>query len=534
MFRVVARHCRRLHADREGQSMPIIVVSLILLVVFSVAVINTGVHVSERQQMQTAVDATAYSGAAVKAKGMNLIAGTNLLLEALMTIRVISEITRDVVRALASATTGLCPLTPLCPLHVLLRGAALFLTPVVNAAVEAINFLMSAIVVIAAGIRIAIPFLAAVTAFRIAERNRADGALIWPVVDPLPVSKASRVVLCRRVAENFGDALTQIPVLDRALRIGLVRRAVEAAMRALVMVYCDGGAAASVDSILGDILGDKAVREEKDCGRCRTADGFKKATYKLAGGNVIMRPYRYAASTRSWAPSGPERRLPLDGEAHAEFTRSRDPGDPAYYEERSSRPRRNCPGVSKAGVLNSFPRSPADGDIHEQKRYEAYFRFHSCSVRQKPQGSLGRPSSNDCQPTPHLLADSNNRDACSVTEPADYQTLLDEGKFDVAAVAWLSLESGQLRGDRYRPLAGVLGDEGSRYITVAKAQFYSQEGHDMWHMDWRARLIRTEFPPFDLNEAAAGFGDSRIGIDPRRPAGSLFPDAPLGQKGRGP
>ena len=516
MFRIVARHCRRLHDDREGQSMPIIAVSLLLLVAFSVAVINTGVHVTERQQMQTAVDASAYSTAAVKAKGMNMIAATNLLLETLMTFRVIVEITRDALDIAATATTPLCPATFGCPIHVALRAVASFFRPIANAAARIINeVIFPAIVLAAQIIRVAIPVLAIVTGFRIAQRNRADGALLWPLIDPLPVSPVSRVALCDRVAQNFENVIGSIPGIGRVLDVPLLGDAITGIIRGLIGLYCDGGAAVAAAGSID--LGENSVREERNCNTCRSANGARDASYRVLNASVTTVTFVFRPDNNDVLRAREESRStdPMSGADRRRFFR-RSGEDGRDYLVRG-RPFR-CESGAFDHVLSTegrAPPNPVNGTQFTERTFNARLQFQSCVIEQEVEGDFEPPASTQgggCDPTPHLLDDGERASGCGVTRGSDYQTMLDDGAFDVAAVAWLDIDETDInRQSRYRPLAEMMGDEGSFYVTLANAQFYSQaEPHDMWHMDWRARLVEFELPGIDLGAVRGAFGSADL------------------------
>lgn len=531
MFRLVARHCRRLHDDREGQSMPIIAVSLLLLVVFSVAVINTGIHVTERQQMQTAVDASVYSAAAVKAKGMNMIVVTNLLLEALMAFRVIMEIVRDAILVAAIATLPLCALPGGCSVPTALFKAYNKFRQIVEKINKVIDKLFIVITKIAEVIKRTIPILAAVTAFRIAERNEANGALIWPIIDPLPVSKHDRKALCDHLQDTAVGFFQDIPVVGDIISLPILGDAIQGIIRGLVGLYCNGGPAQAAAGVLGDVLGDDSTREERNCNRCRSSDDVRGSSFSVVSGPTTTRTtftYREDSNgNRYWQPSNPQS-TPMPPSEYGQHGIERHHNavtDTAggFHWKKSGKPARSeCGGAfdRDLGTNGAPPANPNPplGTTYVEERKSVRLNFHSCAIKAPPQGTFGGGSGggSGCDPTPHLLDHDPKREGCGVNSGGDYQTLIDARKMDVDGFAWLDIGQNQLQtARRYRPLGALCGDTGSFYFTAARAQFYSQgEPHDMWHLDWRARLVPqslTDILNFDFGDSSTELGDIGVG-----------------------
>ncbi len=77
--RSIERVVRRLHRDDGGQSMAFVALTGFLICAFVILMLNNGRNLSHKVTCQNAVDAAAVSAATWQARGMNLIAMTNIM-----------------------------------------------------------------------------------------------------------------------------------------------------------------------------------------------------------------------------------------------------------------------------------------------------------------------------------------------------------------------------------------------------------------------------------------------------------------------
>jgi len=77
--RAIQRVLRRLHRDSGGQSMAFVALTGFLICAFVILMLNNGRNLTHKVRCQNAVDASAVSAATWQARGMNLIAMTNIM-----------------------------------------------------------------------------------------------------------------------------------------------------------------------------------------------------------------------------------------------------------------------------------------------------------------------------------------------------------------------------------------------------------------------------------------------------------------------
>ena len=75
----LARFAGRVHRDERGTISIMTVFALFMFTILLVKIVNVGRHLDDKLRMQNAVDAAAYSGGVVMARGMNTLAFTNHL-----------------------------------------------------------------------------------------------------------------------------------------------------------------------------------------------------------------------------------------------------------------------------------------------------------------------------------------------------------------------------------------------------------------------------------------------------------------------
>ncbi len=114
--RLLHRSTTGLHRDTGGQSLAFVALTSFLLCAFVILMLNNGRNLTHKVEAQNAVDAAAVSAATWQARGMNLIAMTNimqsmLLAEAIFTEAVFWATTMSLATAISNAS---CYCDPYC------------------------------------------------------------------------------------------------------------------------------------------------------------------------------------------------------------------------------------------------------------------------------------------------------------------------------------------------------------------------------------------------------------------------------------
>jgi hypothetical protein len=99
---------RRLHRDEGGNILVIAVAASLLLVAMLWAIIGTGQRVVQKETIQSSADAAAFSAAVIKAKGLNLISFCNLVMAMLMAIVMLLRIIKFALISAAVSLSVLC------------------------------------------------------------------------------------------------------------------------------------------------------------------------------------------------------------------------------------------------------------------------------------------------------------------------------------------------------------------------------------------------------------------------------------------
>jgi hypothetical protein len=99
---------QRLHRDEGGNVAVLAVAASLLLVAMLWAIIGTGQRVVQKETIQSSADAAAFSAAVIKAKGLNLISFCNLVMAMLMALVMLLRIIKYALVATAVSLSVLC------------------------------------------------------------------------------------------------------------------------------------------------------------------------------------------------------------------------------------------------------------------------------------------------------------------------------------------------------------------------------------------------------------------------------------------
>lgn len=484
MFRLIARHTRRLHDDRSGQSLILLVFVLSLLVVFTATIINTGAHVSVRQEMQTAADAAAYSGAAVKAKAMNIIALTNQAMVSIMAMIVVAKFVKYTLAIVHYGLMGACAfLNPAaCFAAGLVGQARSMMDPFINGIISFLERVMTLLEAIATAVAALAPAWAIITVHRIARKNGADVGIGLPERWALPSKKVAREYLCDRVAEQARDFARDIPIIGNAPLIGGI---IQRAVGGISSIICNG---AGSFELTPEEDGEAPPQGSTDCNVCKSKNNLTQTAWTLEGGTIRRDTY-----------------VEIDGTPQLQSTDM----DSLQAGALMSLPGRGMLDQVDTTCTNQIARdqtattqgpSPPPSTI-VTTRHEL-FSFKACAWPAEPvtldAESLGDGFGGGSCPGPHPRLLGRNDDCNGGPDSLD--ALRADGWLSMGAIAQRSAPPG--------PMAGLLGERESRSIlTFAAAEFYGQTG-DLWHSDWRARMrpVRADSLVGSLGYLATAIG----------------------------
>src|SRR6185369_16779402 len=99
---------KALHRDERGNIIVWYIACSLLMVGLLWAIIGVGARMVQKETVQSAADAAAFSSAVVKAKGLNLIAFCNLVMSALLAVIMLLKLVKAGLFAAAVATSVAC------------------------------------------------------------------------------------------------------------------------------------------------------------------------------------------------------------------------------------------------------------------------------------------------------------------------------------------------------------------------------------------------------------------------------------------
>jgi hypothetical protein len=454
-------------------------------------VAGVGQAALEQQTVQDGADAVAYSNAAAKARGMNLLALINLVMSAALAVLVALKVLQAILAVAIAAVGVACIVTQgaACGAMAPLGQALDKVTSIADKVEPRIKDVLDGLEKASDEINDIVPLLAQAEAVYISARGEYDpvvAGFAWPVTDPLPTKKGSFEDLCERAGEDVVRMSTFfLPGGLPEMAQSTVGELVGGLAGTFSGYFCGGSDAPPPDSMTQEVplplsdhheCDDAAARPSEAEGGCATAQCDQCAAWGCAACIGLMKKSEYVKGlwTRrvdrfvEWPDVGGgtsvsvedpgTRELvwlggdPCDGEGHCGA------GPICITEERE-----------EAGVGY-----PADA---ERVTRTAFLDFHGCLVKRKIETKVeGEPLDPDEWAKPRVLDEE----------------LLPEG----LRVRGFVL-SGSGRGARRRKVA-IAGGGGPAFgldgrVAFAGADFLSAAG-DLWHMDWRSRLVRFRFP----------------------------------------
>ncbi|MDD5306917.1 MAG: hypothetical protein PHU25_06300 [Deltaproteobacteria bacterium] len=203
---------RDMGVDR-GAVMVMATFAALFLVALVYHVAGVGGAALEQQIMQDAADATAYSAATAKARGMNILALINLVMAAVLSVLVAIKVLQAVLVTAIAAVGVACVVTSgaACGAMAPLGMALQRVTDIADDLEPAVKRILQGLEKAADVVNEVVPVLAQAEAVYISTRGEYDPAELgfaWPVAGELPTRKGSFEELCEKAGEDVVVAST--------------------------------------------------------------------------------------------------------------------------------------------------------------------------------------------------------------------------------------------------------------------------------------------------------------------------------------
>jgi hypothetical protein len=463
----------RLHRDEGGNVLIIYVAAALLLVGMVWALIGTGARVVQHETIQSSADAAAFSASVIKAKGLNIIAFCNLVMALLLALVML-------LRAIKYALIGLAVVVSICAaIPVIfnpLEPACVALAPdldefasttypqLEDKAEKFIKIAMKGLSVTERAVAHITPILAFAEAYHIGtddayKKNFGGGDLMtvaWPLpIEGLPVKDAT----CKDLADNAKQYIDDIAkmIIDKILGVlhvpslitGMVSKAIEAVVAPLAGTLCGGSSTIDV----------AVKKQSSDCNTCRNAKNVKLSTW---------------SGKQVWRNSD----VPQDQ------WKGTNPGSINHMEagtcQMQSMPDWSCPG---SGSTIGSPMQTCNSD-NSGKKWQGLV-FQSCLYQDTEEQKVTGES--DWPPALVFTDDWKSK----VNTRAF--TVLSDSKMAERRQSVSVAEPASKRG-------GAAPLPVNQMLGMAQGEWMAWNGHeDLWHMDWRARLV-----PFTFGDTTDG------------------------------
>lgn len=432
------RRLKALHADEGGNIIVLYVAAALLLVGMLWALIGTGARMVQKETIQSSADAAAFSAAVIKAKGLNIIAFCNLLMAVLLAVIMLLRLIEGALYIVAAGAAVACffGATVLCPIPPWATSTAVKYRNIREQIEPRIMDAMKGLAKLERAVNKTFPALAAVEAYRVGthdsyQKHFGKGTLVT-VAWPLPVGKD----LSLPTKDGTWDQLCDeaVNTFDRVVKTTLSKIGVPS-----VVAGAFGGALKKLLSPLKGIL----------CG-------------SGGGGSGALMVDKTVEKTSCGECSG------------AEATR--------WIGDRVSDTDTNVilargETVSEAGFNAYLCNNEPDGRRLIGNKWYINAKFVSCLKREQQPVDVGSGLKGD-KPVPLILAD-------------DWKQ-----RVNVRAFTLLSDTNMELRRRSVNVASKNKGSapQLNQLLGTAQAEVLAFNGkEDLWHMNWRARLVRFTF-----------------------------------------
>jgi hypothetical protein len=471
--------------DDRGAVMVMATFFALFLVALVYHVAGVGRAALEQQVMQDAADSVALSAATAKARGMNIIALLNLVMAAVLAVLVAIRVL-EAVLVVAIAVVGVaCIVTegaacgaiaPLESAYESVYEVDEEVAPRIKDVLEALEDAANAVVRIT-------PILAEAEAVYISTREQYDPAELgfaFPIADALPVKEGPFEELCAHAAENVVDVCSLLLPGDLPeVAVDAVGELVSGVAGTFSAYFCGGSGSPPPDEMTQERAYpiaehgecDSADSRPADDGSCETSSCATCAAWGCA--ECIDRQGGSKYRRGEWTRHTEIRIERLDGSGHVEILEERPPEQEVVWLDDDP-----CDGEGHCAddpICETEEREDAGGAYPagaERVEKRAYTRLHGCIIEEKIEIEVnGEPLDPDEWPKPKALDEAQVPDGLRLRA---------------------FVVGGTGRGERLQKVGIAGGDPGGSLgarLSFAASDFLSPE-MDLWHMDWRSRLIR--------------------------------------------
>jgi hypothetical protein len=456
---------RRLDADEGGNVIVIYVAASMLLVAMVWAIIGTGVRVTQHETIQSSADAAAFSASVIKAKGLNIIAFCNLIMALLLALVMLLRAIKYVLMGLAAFITACAASivgTAICaPLVGPVDNFAFNVYPnledkaerLIRLAMDGLHYTERAVAHIT-------PVLAFVEAYHIGtddayKKNFGSGSLVtiaWPLpIEELPVKDGT----CQNMADNAVQYIKDISNLI----LGKILSFLPGGSK--ISGFLSSGIAKLAGPLAGTLCGgsmDETITEKlTDCNACLNADNVVGSQW--IGNEGVTENDQIGGKFKTPDQSGATCNM------------------------------KSMP----SGFCNKSPKQlVCDQDGHVWN----WLQFQSCTIQRD-----GQVTGSSDWPLPLVFADDWKKKVDTRAYTVLTDTNMDQRRQSVAIAEKQS----------QRTAAPMV----NKMLGMAEAEWTAWNGHeDLWHMDWRARLV-----PFTFGSTSGGDNPGDTGDVPSGSAG---------------
>jgi hypothetical protein len=448
---------KRLHRDQSGNIIVLYVAASLLLVGMLWAIIGTGARMVQKETIQSSADAAAFSAAVIKAKGLNIIAFCNLVMALLLAIIMLLRLIKGALLILLGVCLAAC-------LDIFGGEVLCAFAPTVETIYNEYSQLesqleprltdaMKGLAKLERAVNKTFPALALVEAYRVGthssyQRNFGKGSLVT-IAWPLPVGKDLSLPTKDGTWSELCDQATNS--IDRLIEIALSK----IGLGPVAGLF--GGAVKSLLSPLEGILCGSGGGGSSPTVTTREKITTCDASCNGAEGSVWSGKQVLRNPDGTFAPGWPTADCKLDG-----------------FDQNM------CGGTGQKIII-----------CNDGKEYK-FLNFEYCIKKKDASSDLG--SSMNDKPIPLDLADdfASRKNTRAFTLLTD--TNMDQRRQSVG-VATKNKSSNPM-------LNQLLGTAQSELFA------FNGTGHDdLWHMDWKARLVRFSFG--DQSETSTGDASSQ-------------------------
>ncbi len=454
-------------------------------------VAGVGQAALEQQIVQDGADAVAYSNAAAKARGMNLLALINLVMSAALAVLVALRVLQAILAVAIAAVGVACIVTQgaACGAMAPLGQALDKVTSIADKVEPRIKDVLDGLEKAADEINEIVPLLAQAEAVYIAARDEHDpvhAGFAWPVTDPLPTKKGRFEDLCERAAMDVVVMSTFfLPGGLPDMAKDTVGELVSSLAGTFSGYFCGGSDASPPDSMTQDVplplsehteCDDAAARPSEVEGCCVSAACEQCSAWGCAAciGLVDDSEYVEGLWTRrvdrwvEWPDGGGGTSMSIEESGQRELVWLG--GDPCDGEGQCGASQ-ICAAEEREDAGFGYPPGA------ERVTREAYLDFHGCLVEREIDTKVeGEPLDSDEWAKPRVL------DEDLLPEGLRVRGYVLGGSFGTTRRRKVAIAGGLGQG------AGFGGR-----VAFAGSDFLSAAG-DLWHMDWRSRLVLFRLP----------------------------------------